>query len=141
MKTIFSIVPVTIAVLLLALFPMVPHHHPEGGGSLALEMGMAAGAQQGYPVSGIPVENAEHEGECIVNARYVLPSQVLHDLYGAETGSDLHHPDCFMLSGPLLFFAPELLSSGGLYNTDVFLYPSAPSGLCCGLRAPPYCAA
>lgn len=141
MKAIFSIVPVTIAILLLTLFPVVPHHHSGGGGSLVMEIGAAAGVQEGRPVSGIPVESAEHEEECIVNARYVLPSQLLHDLYGTETGGDLHHPDCFMLSDPLLFFTPEVLSSGILYNTDIFLYPSAPSGLCCGLRAPPYCAA
>lgn len=141
MKAIFSIIPVTIAVVLLTLFPMVPHHHSGGGRSLVMEIGAAAGVQEGRPVSGIPVESAEHEEECIVNARYVLPSQVLHDLYGMENGGDLHHPDCFTLSELSLSFTPEFISSWTLYNTDIFLYPSAPSGLCYGLRAPPYCAA
>lgn len=142
MRSLFSILPVTIAVLLLTLFPMVPHHHPGGGESIVMEMETAGhGSDEQHPVPGIPLENPEHAGACIVNVRYVLPSQVLQDLYGMENGGDLRHLHCFTLPAPPLSFTPEFISSGTLYNTGIFLYLSAPSGLCYGLRAPPYCTA
>lgn len=142
MKSLFSILPVSIAVLLLTLFPMVPHRHPRGGESIILEMSKAErDSDEQHPVSRSPAEIPEHDGACIVNARYVLPSQVLYDIYGTEDGRNLHPTDCFPPPVLPVFFAPELISSGTIYNTDIFLYLSASSGFCYGLRAPPYCAA
>ena len=142
MKSLFSILPVSIAVLLLTLFPMVPHHHFRGGVNIVMEWGKGAkGPDEQHPVSGLPAEQPVHEGECIVNARYVLPSQVLHVVYGTENGSDLHHAAGFTVPSAPVSFTPVWIMSGTICSAYNSLYTSARSGLCSGLRAPPDSAA
>nr|WP_305210078.1 DUF6769 family protein [Bacteroides intestinalis] len=139
MKQLFSILPISIAILLITVFSIVPHHHHKEVLCMVIEMCMEDNTiNDQHTTHDTSGENAEHGHACITNAQYTAPTHVLKGSFFSEDGSNQQAVYSLYLLASYLLYTPELPITRTVYGEYTVSYEFAPLGLCSGLRAPPY---
>lgn len=139
MRQLFSIVPVSIAILLITVFSIIPHHHHKEVLCMVMEMCQEDNAYNDqHTTHDTSEEESNHGNDCVTNAQYTVPAKVLNGSSVSHNGDNLHIFDCISLLISYITFTPEYSTTQTTYFGYVVSYKSAPLGLCCGLRAPPY---
>lgn len=139
MKRLFSISSVSIALLLIMAFSIVPHHHHVVKEVWCMEMCTEEIAHNDRNTThDSPEKEPHHDSNCVTKAQYTAPSKVLKGNPVFEDGDNLYLFNCVSLLISYIVFSPEYSIIQTASFRDVVPYESAPLGLCCGLRAPPY---
>lgn len=79
-----------------------------------------------------------HDSNCVTKTQYTAPSKVLKGNPVFEDGDNLYLFNCVSLLISYIVFSPEYPTVRTSRSGHVVTYESAPLGICCGLRAPPY---
>lgn len=139
MKKLFSILSVSIAVLLITAFSIVPHHHHEEGLCMVMEMCQEDNRYNDQHTTHDTSEEASHhDNNCVTNTQYTAPTKGLKDGHVFENGDHLHLLDYISSLISYFILSPEYSTIQTASFRHVVSYKSALLGLSRGLRAPPY---
>ena len=137
MKQFFSILPVSIVVLLITVFSIVPHHHHKEVLCMVMEMCEQDNTYNDqHTEHETSPEEADCDNGCVVSALYTAPSNVLNGDSVIDGNHDFLVKSFCLLTSYVLYI-PQFSIIPKTYLSYVISYESAPLGLSCGLRAPP----
>lgn len=141
MKNFLSILPISIAVLLITVFSIVPHHHHQEVLCVVMEMCEKDNTYNDqHTEHDTSQEETNHESGCTVNSLYTASTHILKSDSSLSDGNNqLSLAQCFCLLASYLLYTPELSVNKTAYPRCVVSYQSASLGLSSGLRAPPVC--
>lgn len=139
MKQLFSILPISIAILLITVFSVVPHHHHKEMLCMVMEMCENDNTYNDqHTEHETSQEDANHENGCVVNTLYTTPSASLNGDSSLVDGGNQHSLfQCFCLLASYILYTPEYSIIKATCPPYAVSYKSAYLGLSCGLRAPP----
>lgn len=140
MKLLFSILPISIAILLITVFSVVPHHHHKEKLCMAVEICKEDNTYNDqHTEHETSQEEANHENGCIVNTLYAVFAAFLNENSSSVDGDNRHSlVQCLCLLVSYILYTPDFLTTKAAYQGYAFPYESACFNLSCGLRAPPF---
>lgn len=140
MKNFFSILPISIAILLITVFSVIPHHHHKEVLCVIMEMCEEDNTYNDqHTEHETSQEDSSHDdGGCVVDVSYTAPSQVMKGGSTSVDGGDQYSLiQCFCLIASYSLYTPDFSIIKTAYSCYVVSYESAFLGRSSGLRAPP----
>lgn len=129
MKSLFSILPLSIAILLIAALSIMPHHHHKERVCMAVE---ECEEDNTYNYRHTKHETTQDddglENGCAADTLYYLSAD-------EDNKHSLVHSFCLLVS--YVLYIPDVPTTKAICPWYALCYESAYLGLCCGLRAPP----
>lgn len=127
--------------LLIVVLSIVPHHHHQEEVCVTvIEKCEGRNVLGNYATHshGTSERESDHDERCVLNVKYITPSNILKGGSVLEDESSLYVEYNYILACFSIYSIEHSIAQITYDNSNIVFYELTQLGLSCGLRAPPY---